>query len=66
MEPSIVKIPTFSFDHLVADLIIDLEKLREANIQHGKIKNTFMILKEIFHVLESVGQVILTSGRTLV
>lgn len=60
------KLPSLSFDHPVADLIIDLEKLREPSIQHAKIKNTFIILKKIFHVLESVGSARIEGNNTTI
>lgn len=60
------KLPVLSFDHPVADLIIDLEKLREPNLPHGKIKNTFMVLKKIFHVLESVGSARIEGNNTTI
>ena len=67
MNELIFKIPEFTFDHPIADLIIDLEKLREPQIRHTTTnKNTFMILKKIFHVLESVGSARIEGNNTTI
>ena len=60
------KIPRFDFDHPVADLILDLEKLREPKIKDQNDQDTFIILKKIFHILESVGSARIEGNNTTI
>lgn len=61
-----IRIPQIDFDSEIADLIVELEKLRSKIIRGTTHPIVFKQLKTIFHTLESVGSARIEGNNTTV
>jgi Fic family protein len=61
-----LRIPSFSFDNSLTDLIIDLDHLRRKRLEGTTNPRVFLQVKEILHMIETVGSARIEGNRTTV
>ena len=61
-----LRIPQISFDSSIASTIFDLEKLRYTKLSESKSNRIFFELKNIFHMLESIGSSRIEGNNTTI
>lgn len=66
MEKMKLKIPHIDFDSSLADLIVDLEKIRDKQLQGTTHPTVFYQLQRLFHNLESVGSARIEGNNTTI
>lgn len=66
MDANKIRIPDIKFDSPITDLIMELEQLRYKQLQGTTHPLVFMQLKQIFHMLESIGSSRIEGNNTTV
>lgn len=61
-----LRIPQISFDSSIASTVFDLEKLRYTKLSESKSNRIFFELKNIFHMLESIGSSRIEGNNTTI
>lgn len=59
-------IPKFDFNHEIVSLIVELEKMRSISIVGTTPHNIFFMIKQLFHLLESVGSARIEGNNTTI